>query len=65
MSGLRGIGWFWGLDRFSAESGGFGESLKQEGMPGEKPLSLEDAKRLIQQCVDHNNHVRLRRAIGT
>ena len=28
------------------------------------PLSLEDAKRLIQQCVDRYNNVRLHSVIG-
>jgi putative transposase len=39
-------------------------SLKRECIRERTPLSLEDAKRLIQQYVDHYNHVRLHSAIG-
>jgi hypothetical protein len=40
------------------------KSLKRECIRERTPLSLEDAKRLIQQYVDHYNHVRLHSAIG-
>ena len=40
------------------------QSLKRERIRERTPLSLEDAKRLIQQYVDHYNHVRLHSAIG-
>jgi putative transposase len=40
------------------------KSLKGECIRPRTPLSLEDAKRLIQQYVDHYNHVRLHSAIG-
>ena len=40
------------------------KSLKRECIRERTPLSLEDAKRLIQQYVDHYNQVRLHSAIG-
>jgi putative transposase len=40
------------------------KSLKSECIRPGTPLSLEDAKRLIQQCVDRYNNVRLHSAIG-
>src|SRR6266852_3313350 len=40
------------------------KSLKRECIRERTPLSLEDAKCLIQQYVDHYNHVRLHSAIG-
>jgi len=40
------------------------KSLKGECIRERTPLSLEDAKRLIQQYVDHYNHVRLHSAIA-
>ena len=40
------------------------KSLKSECIRPGTPLSLEDAKRLIQQYVDRYNHVRLHSAIG-
>jgi putative transposase len=40
------------------------ESLKSECIRPGTPLSLEDAKRLIQQYVDRYNHIRLHSAIG-
>jgi putative transposase len=40
------------------------KSLKRECIRGRTPLSLEDAKRLIQDYVDRYNHVRLHSAIG-
>ena len=40
------------------------ESLKSECIRPGTPLSLEDAKRLIQQYVDRYNNVRLHSAIG-
>jgi hypothetical protein len=40
------------------------KTLKSEGIRPGTPLSLEDAKRLIQQYVDRYNHVRLHSAIG-
>jgi transposase InsO family protein len=40
------------------------KSLKRECIRERTPLSLEDAKRLIQQYVDRYNHVRLHSAIG-
>jgi putative transposase len=40
------------------------KSLKSECIPPGTPLSLEDAKRLIQQYVDRYNNVRLHSAIG-
>jgi transposase-like protein len=40
------------------------KSLKRECIREKTPLSLEDAKRLIQQFVDRYNHVRLHSAIG-
>ncbi len=41
-----------------------GESLKGECIRPGTPLSLEDAKRLIQQYVDRYDNVRLHSAIG-
>jgi hypothetical protein len=40
------------------------KSLKRECIRERTPLSLEDAKRLIQEYVDHYNHLRLHSAIG-
>jgi transposase InsO family protein len=40
------------------------KSLKGECIRERTPLSLEDAKRLIQQYVDHYNNVRLHSTIG-
>jgi Integrase core domain/Transposase len=40
------------------------KSLKRECIRERTPLSLEDAKRLIQDYVDRYNHVRLHSAIG-
>jgi putative transposase len=40
------------------------ESLKSECIRPRTPLSLQDAKRLIQQYVDRYNNVRLHSAIG-
>ena len=40
------------------------KSLKSECIRPGTPLSLEDAKRLIQQYVDRYNYVRLHSAIG-
>jgi Integrase core domain len=40
------------------------ESLKSECIRPRTPLSLQDAKRLIQQYVDRYNNVRLHNAIG-
>ena len=40
------------------------KSLKSECIRPGTPLSLEDAKRLIQQYVDRYNNVRLHSAIG-
>jgi putative transposase len=40
------------------------ESLKSECIRPRTPLSLQDAKRLIQQYVDRYNNVRLHGAIG-
>jgi putative transposase len=40
------------------------KSLKRECIRERTPLSLEDAKRLIQEYVDHYNNVRLHSAIG-
>ena len=40
------------------------ESLKSECIRPGRPLSLKDAKRLIQQYVDRYNNVRLHGAIG-
>jgi putative transposase len=40
------------------------KSLKSECIQPGTPLSLEDAKRLIQQYVDRYNNVRLHSAIG-
>ena len=40
------------------------KSLKRECIRERTPPSLEDAKRLIQQYVDHYHHVRLHSAIG-
>jgi putative transposase len=40
------------------------KSLKSECIRPGTPLSLEDAKRLIQQYVDRYNYLRLHRAIG-
>ena len=40
------------------------KSLKSECIRPATPLSLEDAKRLIQQYVDRYNNVRLHSAIG-
>ena len=39
------------------------KSLKRECIRERTPLSLKDAKRLIQQYVDHYDHVRLHSAI--
>jgi putative transposase len=40
------------------------KSLKSECIRPGTPLSLEDAKRLIQQCVDRYNYLRLHNATG-
>jgi len=40
------------------------KSLKRECIRERTPVSLEDAKCLIQQYVCHYNHVRLHSAIG-
>jgi len=40
------------------------KSLKSECIRPGTPLSLEDAKRLIQQYVDRYNYLRLRSKIG-
>ena len=40
------------------------KSLKSECIRPGTPLSLEEARRLIQQYVDHYNNVRLHSAIG-
>jgi len=40
------------------------KSLQSECIRPGTPLSLEDAKRLIQQHVDRYNHVRFHSAIG-
>ena len=40
------------------------KSLKRECIRERTPLSLEDAKRLIQEYADHYNEVRLHSAIG-
>jgi putative transposase len=40
------------------------KSLKSECIRPGTPLSLEDAKRLIQQYVDRYNYLRLQSAIG-
>ena len=40
------------------------KSLKSECIRPGTPLSLEDAKRLIQQCMDRDNYLRLHSAIG-
>jgi transposase InsO family protein len=41
------------------------KSLKRECIRERTRLSLEDAKRLIQESVDHYNHVRLHSATGS
>jgi putative transposase len=46
------------------QSNGKHKSLKSECIRPGIPLSLEDAKRLIQQYVDRYNNVRLHSAIG-
>jgi transposase InsO family protein len=63
--GYGELGGFGGLTSFRQREAGFGESLKRGCSREKTPLSLEDAKRLIQQHVDHYNHVRLQSAIGT
>ena len=40
------------------------QSLKKECIRPKTPLSLDDAKRLVGEYVDHYNHVRLHSAIG-
>ena len=40
------------------------KSLKGECIRPGTPLSLEDARRLVQGCVEHYNNVRLNSAIG-
>src|SRR5204862_1175537 len=40
------------------------KSLKGEGIPVGTPLSLEDARRVVEGYVEHYNNVRLKSAIG-
>ncbi len=40
------------------------QSLKRECLRPRTPLSLEEARRLVGEGVDHCNHVRLHSAIG-
>ena len=42
----------------------FHRTLKEQAIRPKTPLSLEDAKRIVGEFIEHYNHVRLHSAIG-
>jgi transposase InsO family protein len=68
LSGLCRFGWKGAMGRSYPQSNGklerWHKSLKSECIRPGTPLSLKDAKRLIQQYVNRYNYVRLHSAIG-